>query len=58
MNLGTAVFNIKVTANGQQSPAVSSGAGGDWTHWGLAFTVSAGEVRPRNTGVRIWKRTK
>lgn len=57
-NLSTANFDIKVISNGTRSPSVSSGASGDWTHWGLSFTVSSGEVRPQNTAVRIWMRTK
>lgn len=56
--LNTANWSGNIVANGVVSPAISSGASGGWTHWGVSFAVSSGEVRPRNTAVRMWKRTK
>ncbi len=55
--LNTAVDSILVTANNAPSPILSAGATGAASHWGLSFTVSSGEVRPRNSAVRIWMRT-
>lgn len=51
------LYSINVPLNGQSS-AVSSGSNtGVFGHWGLAFTASNMENRPRNTAIRIWKRT-
>lgn len=49
---------VDITANGVASPMVSSGAIGpiSGTTWGLVFRVSGGEVRPRNSAIRIWRR--
>lgn len=54
--LSTAVAAITLNANGLASPTLSAGATGAANHWGLSFTVSSDEVRPRNTAMRIWKR--
>lgn len=50
--------SVAIPVNGGTTPALSVGATGAQTHWGLSFTVSSGEVRPRNTAVRVWMRTK
>lgn len=49
---------VTVSTNGTWSAAVSTGAAdiGSTDVWGLRFALSKGEVRPRNTAVRIWKR--
>lgn len=49
-------YHNYIYPNNQFSAGVSSG---DWTnngHWTLRFKQSAGEVRPRNTAVRIWRK--
>ncbi len=56
LELSTSVASISVTANNAPSPALSAGATGGTNHWGLSFTVSPGEVRPRNAAVCIWQR--
>lgn len=50
--------SVNITADGVSSPMVSSGAIGPvtGTTWGLNFRVSGGEVRPRNSAIRIWRR--
>lgn len=50
------VNGISVRADGVSSSSISSGALTDSTHWALHFTVTSGEVRPRNQAMRIWKR--
>lgn len=55
--LSTAVSSIVVNANDAWSATLSAGATGATNHWGLSFAVSSGEVRPRNTAMRIWVRT-
>lgn len=52
----TALDETTVFGDGTASTGVSSGATGGALHWGLSFTLSNGEVRPRNTAIRIWKR--
>ncbi|XP_037047875.1 uncharacterized protein LOC119082462 [Bradysia coprophila] len=54
---GTAISSVAVPAAGGSTPILSAGATGAASHWGLMFTVSGGEVRPRNAAVRIWMRT-
>lgn len=51
-------WSIAVPPTGAYSEIVASGemGSGSTTAWGLRFAVSGGEVRPRNTAVRIWKR--
>lgn len=56
--LTSAVASVVVPAVGGISPIVSVGATGANSHWGLSFTVSSGEIRPRNTAMRIWIRIK
>ncbi len=46
-------WTVDVPRTGAYSEVVASGS---TTAWGLRFAVSGGEVRPRNTAVRIWKR--
>lgn len=53
----TPVAAIAVSADNLPSPTLSAGATGAASHWGLSFTVTSGEVRPRNTAMRIWIRT-
>lgn len=48
---------ITVAASGLRSSTVSTGASSTTNAWALDFTVSGGEVRPRNTAMRIWQRT-
>lgn len=47
-----------VSTNGAWSAAVSTGAAanGSTDVWGLRFALTPGEVRPRNTAVKIYKR--
>ncbi|KAJ6638576.1 C-type lectin lectoxin-Lio1 [Pseudolycoriella hygida] len=52
----TVMSSVEITPNGLASETLSAGASGALNHWGLSFTVSAAEVRPRNTAIRIWKR--
>lgn len=48
---------ISIFPNNQWSAGVSSGGPRPTnTHWRMSFKQSAGEVRPRNQAVRIWKR--
>ncbi len=56
---GTVGSSIDITANGNTSPWISTGASftADVIRRGISFTVSGGEVRPRNTAMRIWSRT-
>lgn len=49
--------SITVHANGEPSARISSGSTSTNNHWGLTFTVTSGEVRPRNQATRIWRRT-
>lgn len=49
--------SVVFPVNGGVSPTVSVGATGGASHWGMSFTASSGEVRPRNTAMRIWMRT-
>lgn len=56
--LTSSMASVTVPADGGVSSTVSAGATGGNSHWGLSFTVSAGEVRPRNTATRIWMRIK
>lgn len=56
--LATAIASIEIPAYGGVSQTVSVGAAGAAQHWGMSFTTSSGEVRPRNTATRIWMRTK
>lgn len=53
-------WHIVVPPTGAYSDIVASGAmgSGSTTAWGLRFRVSGGEVRPRNTAVRIWRRIR
>lgn len=56
-NSNTYVYHNYIYPDDQLSVGVTSGAwalNGD--HWTLRFKQSGGEVRPRNTAVRIWKR--
>lgn len=56
-NSNTHVYHNYIYPDDQLSVGVTSGA---WAinaeHWTLRFKQSGGEVRPRNTAVRIWKR--
>lgn len=50
--------NIVISPNGSWSSVISTGS--NWSlasYWGLRFSQSSTEVRPRNKAVRIWKRT-
>lgn len=37
---------------------ISVGARPPTDHWGLYITQSTGEVRPRNSAIRIWRRSQ
>lgn len=53
----TGTIDVQVNANGQQSTTLPvTGSLGSPT-WGIRVQVSSGEVRPRNTAMRIWIRT-
>ncbi|KAJ6639569.1 Macrophage mannose receptor 1 [Pseudolycoriella hygida] len=47
---------VNIAPSGLPSAQVSSGWTGSASHWGMRFTVSSGEVRPRNTATRVWMR--
>lgn len=51
-------YSATVSPNGVWSTAVSSGVSQEGNIWGLRFIQSSGEIRPRNTAVRIWKRSQ
>lgn len=55
VDLTTQEFNIAITP-GAPSRVSSGGEGWGLRHWALQFTLSSGEVRPRNTAMRIWIR--
>ncbi|KAG4069888.1 hypothetical protein HA402_009595 [Bradysia odoriphaga] len=57
MSAATATASITVPATGFASPNLSVGATGANNHWGMSFTVSSAEVRPRNSAIRIWRRS-
>lgn len=58
--LTTNVWNIATPANNVWSETISASSNNIPSTappiWGLSFLQSAGEVRPRNTAVRIWRR--
>ncbi|XP_037051404.1 uncharacterized protein LOC119085197 [Bradysia coprophila] len=54
--LSAATSSITV-APGVATPNLSVGATGATNHWGMSFTVSSAEVRPRNSAIRIWRRS-
>ncbi len=50
------INDIQVYANGTETQAIPTGFAGSNPLYSLAFTVSGGEVRPRNMAFRVWKR--
>lgn len=53
------VFNdLQIPVNGGWSSWISTGSTSAVSHWALQFLVSTGEVRPRNSAIRIWKRSQ
>jgi hypothetical protein len=54
MEQGSWYNEINVEANNQYSPRIHSNAYGD--EWAMRVKVSSGEVRPRNTAIKIWQR--
>lgn len=55
MEEGYWVDQMDVAADGQYSGIIHANGDGD-NNWGIRFRVSSGEVRPRNTAIKIWQR--
>ncbi|CAG2119075.1 unnamed protein product, partial [Medioppia subpectinata] len=55
---GNRNFNEQLRPNDKWSKDLYTGSDGGDDNYYMSFKLSSGEVRPRNTAVYIWKRTK
>ncbi len=50
------IMDVTITYNDQWSGPLYGGSDAGNTY-GISFLATGGEVRPKNTAMRIWKRT-